>query len=185
MIRSFQSPRRALPRPPLAALREGGPGAPSKAAIDLASHRAEVTAVCFTAARFTPSDDPGQLEACRAYARMINTLNADHLEPWLRDDLTYTSQFVFEDMEGKTRYMDYIRKKLDAIRRSGIVTVAEIAYTDIFGAGHCVAVGQDEENGKAFGATLLIKMKDGKIREMSMCGVPAPSECRLTGERPT
>ena len=130
-----------------------------------------------------PEDtDPKKLDACRAYARMMNTLDSSHLVPWLADDCQYTSQWVMENIEGKDAYLEYIRGKLNSIKRTDSRVWAEIAYTDAFGAGPCVVLSQDTRDNLT--ATLLVKMTDGRISQMTMCAIPSPQECRRTGELP-
>lgn len=106
-----------------------------------------------------------KLEACRAYARMINTLDYSCLDPWLDPDLEYQSQQVLEIMRGKERYSEYIRGKIENIRNSGYLTVAEIAYTDMFDPGPCVIIAQGEE--ERWVATLLLNMKGNSIGSMT------------------
>ena len=131
-----------------------------------------------------PEDvNPRKLEACRAYARMMNTLNPDLLDPWLDDDMKYTSQWVFEDLVGKQEYLKYIRGKIQSIKKYGARVWAEIAYTDAFGAGPCVVLAQESPDNLQ--ATLLIEMDGDRIISMCMCCAPSPHECRLTGEKPT
>ena len=132
---------------------------------------------------YLPDDDVIALEACRAYARTINTLDFSHLESWLHKDLIYTSQQVFADIRGKRRYSAYLRGKLETIRRAGSYVRAEVAHTNACGVGPCVIIAQGSEENWTH--TLVIeKMQDGLIREMCMCLVPVPSECRRTGEQP-
>ncbi len=126
--------------------------------------------------------NPQKLEACRAYARMMNCLNSCHLEPWLADDVRYSSQWVLEDIIGKKKYLDYITGKIDSIKKSGQRVWAEIAYTDAFAAGPCVVLAQQTRDNLQ--ATLLIEMQGEKIGSMCMCCVPAPQECKRTGESP-
>ena len=132
--------------------------------------------------RLPEDTDPTKLAACRAYARMMNTLDSLHLAPWLADDCQYTSQWVMENIDGKDVYLEYIRGKLNSIKRTGSRVWAEIAYTDAFGAGPCVVLSQDTRDNLT--ATLLVKMTDGKISQMTMCAIPSPQECRRTGELP-
>ena len=134
------------------------------------------------AVRLPEDMNPVKLEACSAYARMMNTLDFKHLEPWLAEDLTYSSQWVFEDMHGKEAYSLYIQGKLDTIRKAGMRVWAEIAYTDAFGAGPCVVLAQGTEDNLK--STMLITLCGDKISEMSMCAVPSPHECRRTGDLP-
>jgi hypothetical protein len=130
-----------------------------------------------------PEDqDPMKLDACRGYARMMNNLDVSHIAPWLAEDVTYSSQWVMEDMHGKEAYLNYIKGKLASIKRTGSRVWAEIAYTDAFGAGPCVVLSQGSQDNLT--ATLLLEIRDGKIISMIMCAVPSPNECRRTGEIP-
>lgn len=52
-----------------------------------------------------------EIEALRAYARMINTFDTEHLEPFLADDLRYNSQWMLSKMIGKEEYLKHIRAK--------------------------------------------------------------------------
>ena len=63
-------------------------------------------------------------QALRAYATMMNTLDASCLEPLLADDFHYASQWVFAEIESKKAYLEYIVPKLDAIRKSGSVVLS-------------------------------------------------------------
>jgi hypothetical protein len=124
-----------------------------------------------------------KLEACRAYARMVNNKDFSCLEPWLHEDFSYSSQWVMEEMEGKNRFAEYIQAKLETWKKEPGFLRAQIAYTNQFGAGPCVVIEQDHEDNLI--ATLLITMKEDRIASMSMCGVPSPFECRRTGEFPS
>jgi hypothetical protein len=56
-------------------------------------------------------------DALRAYATMINTLDASHIEPLLAEDFHYLSQMVFEELESKQAFLTYIRGKLKTIKK--------------------------------------------------------------------
>jgi len=126
--------------------------------------------------------DPAKLEACRAYARMMNTCDWSHIVGWLNDDLKYNSSWVKEEMIGKDNYLNYIKGKIETLKRSTRQVWAEIAYTDAFGAGPCVVLAQGTPENLI--ATMLMTMREGKISEMCMSIIPAPQECRRTGEFP-
>jgi len=64
-------------------------------------------------------------QALRAYTTMMNILDAAHLEPLLADDFHYASQWVFDEIESKSAYLEYIVQKLEAIRESGSTVWAE------------------------------------------------------------
>jgi hypothetical protein len=65
-------------------------------------------------------------EALRAYARMINTLDASPLEPLLADDFHYASQNVVDEIRSKKEFLDYIEPKLRVMARSGSPVFAEM-----------------------------------------------------------
>lgn len=44
--------------------------------------------------------------ALRAYASMMNNLDASHLETLLADDFHYASQWGFAEIESKASYME-------------------------------------------------------------------------------
>ncbi|MFN9939487.1 MAG: hypothetical protein ACK56I_08425 [bacterium] len=52
----------------------------------------------------------------RAYATMMNTLDASALELLLADDFHYASQWVFDEIKSKDAYLEYITAKLEPIR---------------------------------------------------------------------
>jgi hypothetical protein len=113
---------------------------------------------------------------------MINHLDYAYLEPWLHKDMVYESQQVFADIRGKRRYGNYIRGKLDTIRDAGARVYAEIAYADALGAGPCVIIAQGSELN--WDHVVLVETENGKIKRLDMTIIPAPSECRRSGDRP-
>ncbi len=56
-------------------------------------------------------------DALRAYATMMNTLDASHIEPLLAEDFHYSSQMVFAELESKQAFLTYIRGKLKTIKK--------------------------------------------------------------------
>ena len=121
-------------------------------------------------------------QALRAYATIMNTLDASQLEPLLADDFHYASQWVFAEIESKTAYMEYIVPKLDAIRRSGATAWAEMGSLDREFPGPCVVMAQGEKDNLI--AVLLAKVEDGKIKRLDLCGAPSPHSARRTGDYP-
>ncbi len=121
-------------------------------------------------------------EALRAYARMMNGLSADRLEPLLADDFHYESQWVFRAISSKREFLDYIRPKLDAIRCNGARVWAEMAELGGHNRGPCLVMAQGQQDNLV--ATLLVKIGDGKIQRADLCLVPPPASARRTGEYP-
>ena len=110
-------------------------------------------------------------QALRAYATMMNTLDASCLEPLLADDFHYSSQWVFAEIESKNEYLGYILPKLDAIRNAGSVVWAEMGSLDREFPGPCVVMA-------------LVKVEDEKIKRLDLCGAPSPHSARRTGIYP-
>ncbi len=123
-----------------------------------------------------------QEEALRAFARMMNRLDPNELLPLLADDIHYASQWVFEEIESKADYADYIVPKLKAVYDAGSEVWAEMGLIEGRWGPHCVIVAQDDqENLKA---VVLAQVKDGKLQRLDMCFTPSPSDVERTGDYP-
>lgn len=120
--------------------------------------------------------------ALRAYATMMNTLDASCLEPLLADDFHYASQWVFAEIESKSAYLEYIVPKLEAIRKSGAAAWAEMGWLDREFPGPCVVMAQGDKDNLL--AVVLAKVEGGKINRLDLCGAPSPRSARRTGDYP-
>ena len=124
-----------------------------------------------------------EIDALRAYARMMNTLDASHIELLLDDEFCYSSQWMIGEITSKTECLDYIKSILDSIRQSGSRAYAEIAYANAWGHDECVVTAEgDKEN---LVACVFAHVRDGKIRRIDMCGDPPPSATMRSGEYPS
>ena len=56
-------------------------------------------------------------EALSIYAKMMHTLDSSEFESYLSEDFTYSSQKVLTDMNSKDEFMEYIRPKLETIKK--------------------------------------------------------------------
>lgn len=121
--------------------------------------------------------------ALKAYASMMNTLDASHIENILADDFHYASQWVFSEIKSKQEYLDYIRPKLQAVRASGKHVWAEMAALDREIPGPCVVLAQDEKDNLI--SLVLAEVKEGKVKRFDMCGAPSPHDAIRTGIYPT
>jgi hypothetical protein len=124
-----------------------------------------------------------KIEALRAYARMINTLDASHIEPLLADDFHYASQWVLDEITSKQAFLDYIRGKLETIAQSESPAYAELAELHPSnGGGPCLVIAQGSKDNLM--ATVLVVVEDGYIKRFDMCCIPPPSAAARTGEYP-
>lgn len=121
-------------------------------------------------------------QALRAYASMMNALDASHIEALLADDFHYASQWVFAEIESKAAYLEYIVPKLEAIRKSDTAAWAEIGWLDRESPGPCVVMAQSDKDNLV--AVVLAKVEAGRIVRIDLCGAPSPHSARRTGEYP-
>src|SRR3989338_6004986 len=120
-----------------------------------------------------------EIDALRAYARLINTLDVSQIEPLLDDNVRYASQWMVGEIPSKQEFLDYMRSHLLEIKQSGIKAYAEIALASAWGHNECVVTAQGEKENLI--ATVFITLMNGKIRRIDMCGAPHPSETMRSG----
>ncbi|TXI10877.1 MAG: hypothetical protein E6Q68_07340 [Polynucleobacter sp.] len=117
-------------------------------------------------------------DALKSFAAMFNDLDSKHIEDYLNDDFCYSSQMVFDEIRGKTKYLGYIDAKLEAIKNSGLKVFAELAISGAGQEPNCLVMAQgDVEN---LVATVFIELKDGLINRADMCVVPSPFDVHRT-----
>jgi hypothetical protein len=113
---------------------------------------------------------------------MMNTLDVSSLEPLLAEDFHYASQWVFDEIESKSAYLNYIVPKLEAIRKSGTVAWAEMEWLDRQIPGPCVVMAQGDKDNLL--AVVLAQVEHGKIKRLDLCDAPSPHLARRTGDYP-
>lgn len=123
-----------------------------------------------------------KVDALKAYARMVHHLSVDYLAPLLADDFHYASQWVFEEIQSKQQYLDYIRPKLEAIKASGNRVWAELAELQTYPGGPCLVMAQGDKDN--IFATVLVEVEGTKIKRIDMCCIPSPHNARRSGEYP-
>jgi len=121
----------------------------------------------------------------RAYAAMMNTLDSSNIELLLADDFHYASQNVFDEIELKKAYMEYINGKLDTIRAIGErILWAEMGTLNYGIPGPCVILAQNEMDNIV--AVVVCEIKDDLVSRFDMITVaPSPQSAIRTGEYPT
>ena len=128
-------------------------------------------------------------DALRAYATMMNTLNAGKFTPLLADDFHYASQWVFAEIESKQEYLDYITMKLRAMKDSGAKVCAEMGEIEqsfaVLSHGWgtpCVVITQGARDDVA--ALVFAEVKDETIRRLDMC-MPELYRWKRSGDYPS
>ncbi len=102
------------------------------------------------------------LQICQAW----NELNADLLDTILADNLEYTSFWVFETLEGKDVYLDYLRGKFNAVKNTGRDSQVKAEVRNINGKFQPVIIQGDEE--------LFLHMSIENNLITSLCMMPMP-----------
>lgn len=127
--------------------------------------------------------DLSKVDALRAYARMMNTLSVGALEALLADDFTYESQTVFQALDSKQAFLDYIRPKLQTIARANAPVFAEMGMVSAYGENQpCVVLAQNDKS-KLVGL-VLAKVRGNKLLRLDLCIVPPPETAERSGEYP-
>ena len=130
--------------------------------------------------------DTDKLRAARAWAKAYNSYDMTDLEPLIGENVRYSSKWVFDEIVGRTDYLDYLRGKLLAIRNSGLLVSAEIAETRPYPMYQmpeqpCVYVCQ-QSGDETREAVVLFATDNGLITHISMTAIPIPATVFRTGE---
>ena len=123
--------------------------------------------------------------ALRAYAKMMNKLDASHLEPFLADDFVYVSQAVFESITSKADFLAYIHPKLETIRQANALVYAEMGRIDAYGEIQtCVVTAQYDRSNLV--AVVLASVDEDHLTKLCICTVaPPPEQAERSGDYPT
>lgn len=127
-------------------------------------------------------------DALRAYATMMNTLDAGKIEPLLAEDFHYASQWVFQELVSKQEYLQYIAGKLEALKTPDTKVWAEMGEIEesfavlSHGPGtSCVVMAQGEKDNVL--SLVFAEVENSKIRRLDMC-MPDLYRWERTGEYP-
>ena len=123
----------------------------------------------------------------RRLARSWNNLDTSFIESELAEDFMYESQWVMSPIEGKGVFLSYLHSKFTLIKkamRSHTMTVtAELAIHPSMQNRPCIILTQITSEGIRQ-VSVLVNVKDDKIKRIDMCFFPDPKEAELTGEIP-
>jgi hypothetical protein len=101
-----------------------------------------------------------EIDALRAYARMMNTLDVSHIEPLLDKNFRYSSQWMCGEIPSKQEFLNYMESILAPIRQSGGRAYAEIAIANAWGHDGCVVTAEGGKDHLV--ATVFAHVKNGK-----------------------
>ena len=121
-------------------------------------------------------------QALSIYARMLHTLDSSEFESFLSEDFSYSSQKVLTDMNSRDKFIEYIRPKLETIKKSKSPVYAELGICPAYGHTDCLIIAQGDKSN--FLGVAYASVDEGKISGLSLCIVPTPDSAERSGIYP-
>ena len=121
-------------------------------------------------------------EALSIYARMLHTLDSSELESFLSEDFSYSSQKVLTDMNSKDEFIEYIKPKLETIKKSKNPVYAELGVCPAYGHTDCLIMAQGDKTNLL--GVAYASVDEGKICSLALCVVPTPDSAKRSGIYP-
>ena len=121
-------------------------------------------------------------EALSIYAKMMHTLDSSEFESYLSEDFTYSSQKVLTDMNSKDEFIEYIRPKLETIKKTNSSVYAELGVCPAYGHTDCLIMAQGDKSNLL--GVAYASVDKGKISGISLCIVPTPDAAERSGIYP-
>ena len=121
-------------------------------------------------------------DALSIYARMLHTLDSSEFESFLSEDFSYSSQKVLTDMNSRDKFIEYIRPKLEIIKKSKSPVYAELGICPAYGHTDCLIIAQGDKSN--FLGVAYASVDEGKISGLSLCIVPTPDSAERSGIYP-
>ena len=121
-------------------------------------------------------------DALGIYARMLHTLDSSEFESFLSEDFSYSSQKVLTDMNSKDEFIEYIRPKLEVIKKTKSAVYAELGVCPAYGHTDCLIMAQGDKSNLL--GVAYASVKEGKISGLALCIVPTPDSAERSGIYP-
>jgi len=121
-------------------------------------------------------------DALKIYARMMHTLDSSEFELFLSEDFSYSSQKVLTDMNSKDEFIEYIRPKLEVIKKTKNAVYAELGVCPAYGHTDCLIMAQGDKSNLL--GVAYASVKEGKISALALCIVPTPDSAIRSGIYP-
>ena len=115
-------------------------------------------------------------EALSIYAKMMHTLNSSEFESFLSEDFSYSSQKVLTDMNSKDEFIEYIRPKLETIKKTNSSVYAELGVCPAYGHTDCLIMAQGDKSNLL--GVAYASVDKGKICGLALCIVPKPQSAK-------
>ena len=124
-----------------------------------------------------------ELDAIKAYARMMNTRSIEHFKPLIADDIELKSQVQSKPVQGKDAFLEFMLKNFEKIADDAQVW-AEIGKIHKSGRTRpCAVLSQYSMENMVASAT--VEIEGDKIKRLNLFFVPSPEKAERTGEFPT
>ena len=121
-------------------------------------------------------------DALSIYARMLHTLDSSEFESFLSEDFSYSSQKVLTDMNSKDEFIEYVRTKLEIIKKSKSPVYAELGICPAYGHIDCLIMAQGDKSNLL--GVAYASVDNGKICSLALCVVPTPDSAERSGIYP-
>ena len=118
-------------------------------------------------------------DALSIYAKMMHTLDSSEFESFLSEDFTYSSQKVLTDMNSKDEFIEYIRPKLETIKKYKSPVFAELGICPAYGHNDCLIMAQGDKSNLL--GVAYASVDAGKITGLFLCVVPTPYSAERSG----
>ena len=121
-------------------------------------------------------------DAIKAYARMMNTRNLNHFEPFIAEDIELISQIQAEPVQGRQEFLDYLAKNLEKIADDAPMW-AQLGEIHKSGRTRpCAVLSQYSRENMV--ATATIEITGDKVSRLNLFFIPSPEKAKLSGEYP-
>ena len=121
-------------------------------------------------------------DALSIYARMLHTLDSSEFESFLSEDFSYSSQKVLTDMNSRDEFIEYIKPKLETIKKSKSPVYAELGICPAYGHIDCLIMAQGNKSNLL--GVAYASVDKGKRTGLSLCIVPTPDSAERSGLYP-
>ena len=123
-----------------------------------------------------------EYDAVKAYARMMNTRELAHFEPYMAEDIELKSQVQAEPVQGKQAFLDHLAKNLEKVADDAPVW-AELGEIHKTGRTRpCAVLSQYSRENMVASAT--VEIEGGKVKRPNLFFIPSPEEAKRSGEFP-
>lgn len=132
--------------------------------------------------------DPQELDACLAYARMVNSGDHSPMARFLHEHAAFRSSLTGVELHGADTVLSYLHAKMHQLTVFGVPTRAEIAFRPS-GCGAmrpCVLVEQatGASARHSWAGTVLAELEDGLVARILVSRSPRPAELVRSRVRP-